>query len=232
MKKTKNFFSGLRRRLGGVSLAALGLALALSWACPPLVPAASADVDLPAPQTEGGIGVFEALKKRHSAHGGDFSAAEVTLQELSTVLWAASGLNRGQTGWTVPMAEGLPPYVKVFVAGPEGVFRYDWAGHKLVELSKDNVKGLIADQAFVAKAYYVLVFASDNETVSQLKKGKDSAADFIQVLVGSMTQNVYLAAASLKLGTRYIHSIREAAIVEAVGLSAGDRPIALMLLGK
>ena len=96
---------------------------ALLSAAPFGLPAAWAEsIALPPPATEGGLGLFSALKKRSSVSGGDFSTAEVSLEELSTVLWAASGLNRGQTGWTVPMAEGLEPYVKIYVAGPDGVW--------------------------------------------------------------------------------------------------------------
>ncbi|MDR1487448.1 MAG: nitroreductase family protein [Deltaproteobacteria bacterium] len=215
-----------RRFFTSILTALLGMFVLVSGA------AYAQDITLPEPQTTGGLGIFDALKKRASVSGGDFSAAEVTLEELSTVLWAASGLNRGTTGWTVPMAEGLPPYVKIFVAGPQGVFRYSWEEHKLIEISKDNVKDKIGHQTFVKKAYYILIFASDSEISSQLKRGKAHVGDFTQVLVGAMTQNIYLAAGGLNLGTRYIHRMNVDDVVQAVGLTSPDYPIALMLLGK
>ena len=190
------------------------------------------DIILPPPTTEGGLGIFSALKKRSSVPGGDISPAEVTLEELSTVLWAASGLNRGQTGWTVPMAMGLPPYVKIFVAGPEGVWRYDWEGHKLLGVSSENIKADIAAQAFVRKAWYVLILVSDKETASKAG-GEESAADnFIQVLTGAMTQDIYLAAASLGLGARYIHSMKVDRVREALSIEPENYPVALMVLGR
>ena len=192
------------RLVTGLVLAAL---VSLSLMTPLAFPPASLaqDIVLPPPQTDGGLGLFEALKKRSSVSGAAISPAEVTLEELSTVLWAASGLNRGQTGWTVPMAEGLAPYVRVFVAGPGGVWLYDWAAHKLIEISKENVKAGIAAQAFVAKAWYSLIFVSDKKISAGLGPGAPAADNFIQVLTGAMTQDVYLAAAALGLGSRYIH---------------------------
>ncbi|MDR3134937.1 MAG: nitroreductase family protein [Deltaproteobacteria bacterium] len=191
------------------------------------------DIKLPDPQTEGGIGIFEALKKRSSVAGGDFSLAEVTLGELSSVLWAASGLNRGQTGWTVPMAEGLPPYVRIYVAGQDGTYLYDWAGHLLKEVSKENIKGKMGGHGFVAKAYYVLILTTDQEVLGQLLRGGGAQkGEFANVLVGAMTQDIYLAAAALSLGTRYIHSMNKEAVSAALGLGPGDYPIALMPLGK
>ena len=193
--------------------------------------AAVADIALPPPQTEGGMGLFEALKKRSSVPGGDFSPAEVKLEDLSTVLWAATGLNRGQKGWTVPMSKGQPPYCRIYVAGSEGIWLYDWAGHTLKEVSKENIKNKIAAQSFVKRAFYVLIIVSDSEALSFFNDEK-AADEFSQVLTGAMTQNVYLAAAALKLGTRYIHSIDREAIKASLKLPKGDEPICLMLLGK
>jgi nitroreductase len=217
-------------RLRLCSLLALGLFCLAFAASPPSAPAA--DVELPAPRTEGGPGLFETLKKRASVPGGDFSLAEVTLEELSTVLWAASGLNRGRTGWTVPMAEGLEPYVRIYVASQEGVHLYDWADHKLIQVGEENIKAKIGGQAFVRKAYYVLILTTDHEVLDKLKRGGDLRDEFAAVLVGAMTQDIYLAAGALNLGTRYIHSMNKPAVKEALGLAEEDQPLALMLLGK
>jgi hypothetical protein len=192
---------------------------------------ALADIVLPPPRMEGGMGIFEALKKRASVSGGDLSPAEIKREDLSTVLWAASGLNRGTKGWTVPMANGLPPYCRIYVAGNDGLWRYDWATHSLKELSKENIKGRIAAQSFVKRAFYVLILVSDGEILATLNNEKE-AAEFSQVAAGAMSQNIYLAAAALKLGARYIHSLHREAIKSALGLSQGDEPINLMLLGK
>jgi SagB-type dehydrogenase family enzyme len=190
---------------------------------------ALADIVLPPPQTKGGLGLFDALKKRASVSGSDFTAAEIKLEDLSTVLWAATGLNRGKKGWTVPMANGLPPYCRIYVAGNDGVWRYEWATHTLKEISKENIKDRIAAQSFVRKAFYVLILVSDGEILATLNK---DAAEFSQVAAGAVSQNIYLAAAALKLGTRYIHSMHREAIQSALGLARGDEPIALMPLGR
>ncbi|MDR1607195.1 MAG: nitroreductase family protein [Deltaproteobacteria bacterium] len=192
---------------------------------------AVADIKLPAPQTEGGIGIFEALKKRSSTAGGDFSPAELTDAELSTLLWAAIGLNRGEKGWTSPMAMGLPPYCKIYVAGTKGVWLYDWASHSLIDVSPENIKPIIGDQAFVRRASHVLIIVSDPKG---LETFPDPALkdEFAHVLTGAMTQNIYLAATSLKVGARYIHGMRLDDIKTALKLAEGEKPVCLMMLGK
>lgn len=192
---------------------------------------AAAQTKLPPPQTSGGMSLFEALDKRSSAAGGDFSLAAVSDQELAAILWAATGLNRGGKGWTVPMSKGREPYCRVYVAGNQGVFLYDWKEHSLREISTENIKDKIGRQSFVRKAYYSLIFVSDARELAYFNNPQKEH-DFAQVLVGAMTQDVYLAAAALNIGARYIHSIHVEEISRALDLPEGDLPIALMLLGK
>lgn len=192
---------------------------------------AYADINLPAPQTKDGIGIFDALKKRASTPGGGFTTGKVSDEELSTILWAASGLNRGKNGWTVPMANGKPPYVRIYVAGENGVYRYDWESHSLQEISSTDIRADIGLQGFTRRAAYSLIFVSDGQLLSEFNNA-EMANNFSQIAVGAMSQNIYLAAGSLKLNTRYIHSIKPEVIHEELKLTDGHEPIGLMLLGK
>jgi nitroreductase len=186
--------------------------------------------DLPAPQTTGGIGIFDALAKRASAPGGDFPAGNLTPDEMSTILWAASGLNRGDKGWTVPMAMGLEPYCKIYVAEDAGIFLYNWQNNALDEISKENVRAKIGAQNFVKNAPHILIVVADGKGLAQFVEPDRS--EFANVAAGAMTQDVYLAAAALGAGARYIHSMNADEIRAALRLEDEDRPICLMMLGK
>ena len=76
------------------------------------------DVKRPPPRMDNGTALFDALKRRASAPGCDFPTVQLSGEDLSYVLWAATGLNRGEKGWTVPMAMGKPPYVNIFAVTP------------------------------------------------------------------------------------------------------------------
>ena len=189
-----------------------------------------ADITLPTPQTKDGMSLFESLKKRASTPGGGFPAGQVTDDQLSTVLWAASGLNRGKTGWTVPMVKGKAPYVRIYVASEKGTFLYEWDGHYLREINKQDIRGDIGQQSFTKRAAYSLIFVSDANALTDIKP--DEATNFSYTAVGAMSQNVYLAAAALKLSTRYIHSIKSEAISQELQLPKDDVPLGMILLGK
>ncbi|MDR3331773.1 MAG: nitroreductase family protein [Synergistaceae bacterium] len=192
---------------------------------------AGADIKLPDPLTDGGMGLFQALKQRASAPGGDFPTVPLSMEELSTVLWAASGLNRGDKGWTVPMEHGLPPYVDIYAVLDSGVFKYDWGTNSLMDVSKEDIREIVGRQRFVASAPCNLILVSSRvglETVTDEELKKQFAA----VAVGAMTQDIYLAAAALNIGARYIHSIKFAETATALSLPEGDEIICLMILGK
>jgi hypothetical protein len=192
---------------------------------------ALADIKLPAPQTEGGMGLFQALKERSSAPGGDFPTAPLSLEDLSTILWSATGLNRGEKGWTVPMAQGLPPYVYIYAALESGVYRYDWAANALIEVSKEDIRDKIGAQRFVASAPCSLILISSAEGLADVKD-EELKKHFASVAAGAMTQDVYLAAAALNVGARYIHSIKFAETRGLIGIPAEDEIICLMILGR
>ncbi|MDR3165699.1 MAG: nitroreductase family protein [Synergistaceae bacterium] len=193
---------------------------------------ASAAIKLPDPQTSGGMGLFEALKLRQSAPGGNFPKGELSAQELSNVLWAMSGLNRGDSGWTVPMANGLPPYVRIYAATKDGTFLYDWSRHSLEDISDKDIRADIGAQRFAADASCILILVEDGGTLAEQYGDETVETEFANVAAGAMTQHAYLAAAAMNFGARYIHSMKIENIVSSLRLPETDRPICIFLLGK
>jgi hypothetical protein len=208
-----------RRALGGALLAVL-----LSAGV------AAADIQLPEPRMAGGIGVFDALKLRASAPGNAFPTGAISPEELSTLLWAATGLNRPEKGWTVPMGMGREPYCRVYVAGAEGTFLYDWNGNVLKEISKSDIRDTFGAQSFVAKAPYVLIFVADGKSLRAVDSAR--GGEWAQVAVGAMTQNVYLAAEALNIGVRYMASLKADAARTNLKLARNDIPICILPAGK
>ena len=191
-----------------------------------------ADIELPAPRKEGGIGVLEPLNRRGSAPGSSFSSMKISDEDLSTILWAATGPNRDGAKWTVPMAMGVPPYVKIYAVLENGAFLYDWKEHKLKEIVAEDARTKIGAQAFVASAPCSLVFVSDGEALMEKFKNEDAAKHLAGVATGAMTQNIYLAAAALDLNVRYVQSVKADEVRSLFKLDKTDLPICLVLLGK
>ena len=189
-----------------------------------------ADVKLPEPQTTGGKGIYDVLKARSSASLATFPQNKLTPQDLSNILWAATGLNRPGKGWTTPYGRGMEPYNKIYLACHKGVLLYDWKTHSLKKISSKDIRGLIATQAGVGAAPVIAIIVSDGEALANV--AKERARDWAYIASGAITQNMYLAAASMDIGTRYIVNMHDDVIRKELQLKQSDLPLCLMPLGK
>ena len=198
------------------SLAAV-LALAASLG------AFAAPISLPQPRKSGGMPLFEALSKRSSAAQKDFAKDQLSREELSTLLWAATGKNREPKGWTVPMGMGKEPYVSVYVLIESGAYLYSWDKNELSEVSPGNIIQNAVAQGFAKTAPCVLAFV-DN--------GNAGRQDFAALAAGAMSQNAYLAAESLGLKGRFLASYDGAAISKAIKAKSKDSILGVMVVGK
>jgi SagB-type dehydrogenase family enzyme len=180
-------------------------------------------VSLPAPQTEGGKPLMQALKDRHSTR--EFSSEKLPPQVLSNLLWAAFGINRPDGKRTAPSAMNWQE-IDVYVATADGLYVYDAKGNKLDPVLAEDVRGATGVQPFVKDAAVGLVYVAD-----LAKTGKSSADDksFYTVAdAGFIAQNVYLFCASEGLAVVVRGSIDRAALAKVMKL----RPDQKILLGQ
>lgn len=184
----------------------------------------AADIVLPAPERSGGPTVLEAISNRSSARQVAFIDKDIPQNDLATLLWAGTGLNR-ENGWTVPMAMGSAPYVDIYVLLKTGVYTYDWqTPHRLRQINSNNIISQATSQGFVATASCVLVFVTREGSV-----GTDSWAD---VGAGAIAQNIYLASEALGIKVRYAASMNRDALLNNFGPSdVPRRLIAIMSVG-
>lgn len=192
--------------------------------------AMAAEGRLPEPKKTGGTPVFESIDRRGSAGQADFPLRNPTAEDVSTVLWAASGNNRNGGKWTVPMAMGRPPYCKIYLLSGDGAFLYDWKNHALVEVAGDNLIGTLFLQDAFKKAPMALIFVIDGEESAGF--GSPIKEEAGPVLAGAMSQNVYLACGGLDIGTRVVYSIDRGKASSLLKLASADQPLFGMPFGK
>lgn len=182
---------------------------------------------LPAPQTEGGMPLMQALKQRHSTR--ELSARALPPQVLSDLLWAASGVNRPATGQrTAPTARDWRE-IDVYVAMADGTFRFEPDAHALRPVVPQDIRALTGTQDFVAQAPVNLVYVAD------LDRMGDTTAEhrllYSATDTGFIAQNVYLYCASAGLATVVRGSIDREALGVVLGLRPGQRVILAQSIG-
>ena len=136
-------------------------------------------IKLNAPDLQRGEGVMQALLKRKSTR--IFSEKELSLQDLSDLLWAANGINRPESGRrTAPSAMNRQD-IQVYVCTAEGSYLYDAAANELKPISAGDVRPL--------KAPVCLILVSDTTEGWGAIDG------------GIVSQNISIFCAGVGLGT-------------------------------
>jgi nitroreductase len=208
-----------------VALAALAAALT--------IPAAAVAADragdlaiivLPAPETSGGMPLLSAIAARRSQRA--FAPDPLPLPVLSTLLWAAWGVTRPETGHRAAPSAHNRQATDLYVVLAEGTYRYDAQDHALVPIVAGDLRPLTGRQDFVTSAPVNLVF------VERLPADVDeSTLIWAGSHAGFISENVYLYCASAGLATVVRGWVDGEALAEALGLPTGHRVLLAQTVG-
>jgi nitroreductase len=170
-------------------------------------------IKLPAPKTEGGMPLMQALKERQS--GRDFSSEKLSMPTLSNLLWAAWGINRPDGHHTAPSARNSQE-IDVYVAMSDGLFLYEPKEHQLQKILAEDIRAATGTNDYVKDAALNLIYVAD------LTRGNLKEPDVIEFYSGADTaflaQNVYLFCASEKLVAVVRGSINRPALAKIMKL--------------
>ena len=184
-------------------------------------------IQLPPPQTDAGGSLMQALKLRRSTR--EYSRRPLPLPLLSTLLWAAFGINRPDKGGrTAPSAHNWQE-IQVHAVLPEGVYRYDPAGHALRLIVGGDHRSLTGVQEFVGQAPLNLVY------VARFSQMVDADAEqrtfFAAADAGCIAQNVYLLCASVGLACVVRGLVDRRRLAPAMHLQADERIVLAQSVG-
>ena len=170
-------------------------------------------IALPPAQMHGGMPLLDALAARRSSRV--FLADAIPAAQLSSLLWAAGGINRPGHGRTAPSAINAQETV-IYVALASGAYRYQPEPHQLQLIAGKDVRRVTGYQDFVDEAPLDLVFVADHGRMHLVPAGQRCA--YAHVAAGAIAQNVYLFCAANGLATVIRAWIDREAIAQALGL--------------
>jgi SagB-type dehydrogenase family enzyme len=187
----------------------------------------SESTKLPPPHTTGGMPLMQALKERHSTR--EFSAKPLSAQVLSDLLWAASGVNRPDSGKrTAPSARDRRE-IMIYVAMADGAYAYAPEAHTLQRVVARDLRALTGQQDFVVTAPVNLVYVADLNRMGDASaedKTRYAAAD-----TGFIAQNVYLFCAANGLGAVVRGLVDREALGAALGLAPHQQIVLAQTVG-
>ena len=194
----------------------------------PAVGDAASTTYLPAANTTGGSPLMQALAQRQSQR--EFDPAPLPLQMLSDLLWAAAGINRPElAGRTAPSAMNAQE-VDVYVALPEGLYRYAAPTQTLHLVSATDVRRVTGYQDFVDTAPLDLVLVADHSRMKLVPAAQREAFAF--AAAGAMAQNVYLYCASSGLAAVIRAWLDRDALAQAMGLTNDQQVLLSQTVGR
>lgn len=180
------------------------------------------DIKLNAPDMERGLTIMKAFEKRASATS--FSSKELSLQDLSDLLWAANGINRPESGKrTAPTAVNAQD-VDIYVLLKSGAYLYDAKTQTLKGIAAgDNRKFVSERQTNFANAPAMLVLVSE---ISRFR-GDDNARklSWAAMDAGIVSQNISLFCAGAGLVTRPRASMDTEGLRKLLNLNANQYPL-------
>jgi SagB-type dehydrogenase family enzyme len=162
--------------------------------------AKSQDIALPAPNKTGGKPLMQALNDRQSVR--TFTMENLTLNQLSDLLWAGWGFNRpADKKRTAPSSRNVQE-IDVYVALQSGLYLYEAETNALKQIHNRDIRSVCGTQDFVAEAPVNLVYVADlgkmGKKEGDIIKESDLLSSYANT--GFIAQNVYLYCASANLG--------------------------------
>ena len=172
------------------------------------------DIILPKPRKTGGKPLMEALNDR--ATNRNIAEKPLSMEHLSNLLWAATGVNRPDGRMTAPTASNNQE-IDVYVFLTTGVYLYDVKNHALVQKLPGDHRAAAARQGAPSGA--LLVYVAD---FGRMARYDDASKEFYSATdTGFVSQNVYLYCASEGLATVVLGQVNRPVVVELLNITNG-----------
>jgi len=177
--------------------------------------------------------IIEALKLRRSIRS--FSPNPLSLDDLSFLLWASTGVQRKEQGYefrTVPSAGALYPIETYLIVNnvedlEKALYHYNIEAHALEELKVGDFAEKIAhaalEQKMCVKAPVVLIWTA----VFERSKWKyaQRAYRYVYLDAGHIAQNLALSAIGIGLGSCQIGAFFDDEINQILGVDGMDESV-------
>jgi len=180
-------------------------------------------IKLNEPNKMRGLPVMEALSVRASVR--EWLDKELSLQDLSDLLWAANGINRPDNKKRTASSAQNAQDVDIYVFKKDGVYLYDAANHALVPVVAGDQRsqiGMAPRGGPPSSAPVQLVLVSD---ASRFGGGTPELKyEWGAIDTGIVSQNIALFCAATGLGTRPRGSIAKDKLKSLLKLKDTQNP--------
>lgn len=192
---------------------------------------AEKSIKLPEPKTSGKMSVEESIWRRRSERS--FYPNELTIDQLSQLLWAGQGITEKTWGFRAAPSSGALYPLTLYVLKKDGIFKYVPDGHKLVQtLAEDRRPSLVRaslGQSYIGEAPVVIAICG-NFRISEAKYGQ-RAYRYLNMEVGHIAENIHLQAVAMGLVSLPIGAFWDDVVAKALELPDTQDPFYIIPIG-
>ena len=168
------------------------------------------------------VSLMQALSDRKSQR--EFADKPLSLEDLSSLLWAANGINREDGRRTAPSAINAQD-IDIYVCLANGAYLYDAKQNQLVRVCTVDLRQAVAGrQPVVAPAFLVLV-ADLSRYPERMLSQRQLVESFACMDAGYVSQNICLYCSAAKLATVPRASMDKEALTQALNLTDNQFPV-------
>jgi SagB-type dehydrogenase family enzyme len=191
------------------------------------------EIKLGQPKEKGSISIEETLHQRRSVR--DYKRAPLSLDQVSQLLWAASGKNLYRR--TAPSAGATYPLEIYLVAGEveglePGIYHYFPSRNNLEIIKEEDVRNGLSraalGQEMIEEAPVSIIIAADYSRTTG--RYGQRGIRYVHMEVGHVGQNVSLQTIALRLGTVMIGAFEDQKVKELLGIR--EEPLYIIPVGK
>jgi SagB-type dehydrogenase family enzyme len=198
-------------------------------------------IDLPPPAEDHALSFYQALAERRTIR--EIAAKPLTLAKLSSLLWAACGVNRRRGPYDAPgrtaASASNSQEIDLYVALEEGAYLYDAVTHRLDPVAARDLRGgaMNRRQGVNTKAPVQLIYVVDLHRLTHTS-GFDEPGlhdpeiqkSYYFVDTGIIAGNVYLFAAAHGLAC-WFHNCDKPALTRSLGLGPEQKVLFAQSVG-
>ncbi len=180
-------------------------------------------IQLNAPETNTGTSVLQALKERKSVR--NYADKQLTLRDLSNLLWAADGISREDGRRTAPSSNNVQEF-DIYVIREDGIYVYDPRNQELIPVVQGDYRKYAGVQGYVATAPINLIYVANTDKYQATDE--NTKLLLANLDVGFIAENVALFSASAGLASVPRASINKAELAQILKL----RPEQKIIFGQ
>ena len=161
------------------------------------------------------VSLMQALSDRASQR--EFADKHLSLEDLSSLLWAANGVNREDGKRTAPSAVNAQD-IDIYVCMASGAYLYDAKQSQLSRITTEDLRPAVCGKQPMEAPVFLVMIADISRYPEGLASQRQLVESFAAMDAGYVSGNIGLYCAAAKLATVPRASMDKEALTKALNL--------------